>query len=55
MEWISVKVEKPKQSKDVLVVMQDETVLMARFVDGVYWKLYFSDVGLAYDESRGNK
>ena len=56
MNWIKIiKGENstlPHTNSDCLVCLEDDTIFMARCVDRIYWKFYFSDKGLEHDMVR---
>lgn len=56
--WISVETRKPDHSRDVLAKLKDNTRLMGRFFKDKkngYWKLYFSDNGMQFDQYRSDQ
>lgn len=45
----------PKENKDVIAVLSDETYFMARYSIVSGWGFYFLDNGFQFDDSIGRK
>jgi hypothetical protein len=57
LEWISIERLLPDHTGDVIVLLDDKTIMMGRYrkSGGGFWALYFSDTGLQFDEYKSSK